>query len=453
MKPMKTSTILVVSIASLLHAAVLGTTGAQEPLKPAADPAGITGLPAPAPAPKQVYKTSEPKAQPAGNTNLAKGRVLAVNPNWDFCVVSLGDKQGGTINQVLIVARDGQAIGKVKITQVEAAQSIADIVPGTFAKNTFVQPGDDVVFTGEDIPPARHPLGGDLRGTLLALDAKFTKGGQEPKATTGQDIIRDAKLQVLRENYEETLSEAVRLEKAALSVEPEERAKMERKARALRDFLQKLEMESQPLAKPTTGSTSSAPTIPAKPEPKALEAADAQRAAGNRLDSRPESARGPLSEALEDFTRKGLSGEMRLAPEVLKAMAELDKVKNLAKSGQATPTDVTRAEQRLKWTVASDAGDRVMATFAKIESLRLQSADERAAEEGKLRRLELVRALVSAGVADRVDIPEIRKEMDIVRAADAKFREKERAAGTSSETPGAAPAPAQLKKNPEQPGR
>ncbi len=80
----------------------------------------------------------------------ARGKVLAVNAGWGFCVTSLGDKKGGAANKILIVVRNGQAIGRVKITNVEATQSIADILPGTFARNTYVQPGDDVIYTGED---------------------------------------------------------------------------------------------------------------------------------------------------------------------------------------------------------------------------------------------------------------------------------------------------------------
>jgi septal ring factor EnvC (AmiA/AmiB activator) len=79
-----------------------------------------------------------------------RGRVMAVNPGWGFAVLSIGDKQGAAANKVLIVGRGGQAIGKVKITSVETSQSIADIIPGSFAKGTFVEPGDEVIFTGDD---------------------------------------------------------------------------------------------------------------------------------------------------------------------------------------------------------------------------------------------------------------------------------------------------------------
>lgn len=79
-----------------------------------------------------------------------RGRVMAVNPGWGFAVLSIGDKQGAAANKIMIVGRGGQSIGKVKITSVENNQSIADIIPGSFTKGVYVEPGDDVIFTGED---------------------------------------------------------------------------------------------------------------------------------------------------------------------------------------------------------------------------------------------------------------------------------------------------------------
>lgn len=79
-----------------------------------------------------------------------RGQVLAVNPGWGFCVVSIGDRKGAAANKILIVVRNGQAIGKVKIVNVEASQSVADIIPSSFVKGAYVQPGDEVIFTGDD---------------------------------------------------------------------------------------------------------------------------------------------------------------------------------------------------------------------------------------------------------------------------------------------------------------
>jgi len=86
-----------------------------------------------------------------------KGKVMAVNPGWGFCVISTGDKQGAAHGKVMIVARDGKAIGKVKITNVEANQSIADIMANTFVRGMFVQPGDEVIYTGEDKVKIEEP--------------------------------------------------------------------------------------------------------------------------------------------------------------------------------------------------------------------------------------------------------------------------------------------------------
>lgn len=79
-----------------------------------------------------------------------RGQVTAVNAGWGFCVLSIGDRQGAAANKIMIVTRGGEAIGKVKIINVEASQSVADILPGTFVRGTYVQPGDGVIYTGED---------------------------------------------------------------------------------------------------------------------------------------------------------------------------------------------------------------------------------------------------------------------------------------------------------------
>ena len=86
-----------------------------------------------------------------------RGTVTAVNPGWGFCVLSIGDRQGAATNRILIVTRGGQAIGKVKITNVEASQSVADIIPGTFVRGVYVEPGDGVIYTGDDKVRAEEP--------------------------------------------------------------------------------------------------------------------------------------------------------------------------------------------------------------------------------------------------------------------------------------------------------
>jgi len=80
--------------------------------------------------------------------NGLEGEVLAVNPGWNFVVLSIGDRQGAVSNAELILQRGNHEIGKVRITSVEPSTSVADIIPGTLARGVRVQPGDRVIFPG-----------------------------------------------------------------------------------------------------------------------------------------------------------------------------------------------------------------------------------------------------------------------------------------------------------------
>ncbi len=80
--------------------------------------------------------------------NGLQGRVLAVDRNWNFVVLNLGGRSGVNTNVQMIVRRGGSLVGRVRITSVEPAQSIADIVPNSVPAGVSVQAGDTVVFAG-----------------------------------------------------------------------------------------------------------------------------------------------------------------------------------------------------------------------------------------------------------------------------------------------------------------
>ncbi len=80
--------------------------------------------------------------------NGLQGRVLAVDRNWNFVVLSLGGRSGVNANSQMIVRRGGSMVGRVRITSVEPTQSIADIVPNSVPAGVSVQAGDTVVFAG-----------------------------------------------------------------------------------------------------------------------------------------------------------------------------------------------------------------------------------------------------------------------------------------------------------------
>ncbi|MEI6560898.1 MAG: hypothetical protein WCO68_02320 [Verrucomicrobiota bacterium] len=146
----------------------LTDTGSAPQAAPTPDPAiakALEDAKAQALEKEQLLKTVQAKAEEADKkaatleadnarrlAGLAKpgleGKVLAVNGNWNFVVLSIGDRQGVVNGSSLIVKRGGSLVAKLRVTSVEPSTSIADIQPGSSAKGVTVQPGDVVIFPG-----------------------------------------------------------------------------------------------------------------------------------------------------------------------------------------------------------------------------------------------------------------------------------------------------------------
>lgn len=73
-----------------------------------------------------------------------KGSVVAVDDEWDFVVVSVGEKDGARQSGKLMVSRQGKLVGKVQITSLDENQSIANILPNW--KQGDIQVGDTVLY-------------------------------------------------------------------------------------------------------------------------------------------------------------------------------------------------------------------------------------------------------------------------------------------------------------------
>jgi hypothetical protein len=73
----------------------------------------------------------------------ARGKVLVVDPKWDFLVLDVGSKLGLLDRGVLLVSRQGELVAKVRVTSVQDNRSIANIMPGWKIKD--VMEGDVVV--------------------------------------------------------------------------------------------------------------------------------------------------------------------------------------------------------------------------------------------------------------------------------------------------------------------
>jgi uncharacterized membrane-anchored protein YhcB (DUF1043 family) len=91
----------------------------------------------------------EKKARPpAGGNPGIHGKVLAVNRAYNFVVLNLGGRQGIEPNSEMLVLRGGSFIGKIRISSVEPATAIGDIITSSLARGVQVQPGDIVIYAG-----------------------------------------------------------------------------------------------------------------------------------------------------------------------------------------------------------------------------------------------------------------------------------------------------------------
>jgi cell shape-determining protein MreC len=77
------------------------------------------------------------------------GTVLAYNQAYNFVVLNLGARNGVESNSEMLVLRDGTLIGKIRISSVEPATAIGDIMTNSLARGVQVQPGDSVIYAGK----------------------------------------------------------------------------------------------------------------------------------------------------------------------------------------------------------------------------------------------------------------------------------------------------------------
>jgi hypothetical protein len=84
----------------------------------------------------------------SGNRTGVRGTVLAYNQAYNFVVLNLGARNGVETNSEMLVLRDGTLIGKIRISSVEPATAIGDIITNSLERGVQVQPGDTVIYAG-----------------------------------------------------------------------------------------------------------------------------------------------------------------------------------------------------------------------------------------------------------------------------------------------------------------
>jgi hypothetical protein len=93
-------------------------------------------------------ETEKKRRLPAGGDPGIRGKVLAVNQAYNFVVLNLGGRQGVEPNSEMLVLRGDAYIGKIRISSVEPATAIGDIITSSLARGVQVQPGDTVIYAG-----------------------------------------------------------------------------------------------------------------------------------------------------------------------------------------------------------------------------------------------------------------------------------------------------------------
>ncbi len=97
---------------------------------------------------KRRETTNTQRESASGRRAGVHGTVLAYNQAYNFVVLNLGARNGVEPNSEMLVLRDGTLIGKIRVSSVEPATAIGDIMTNSLARGVQVQPGDSVIYAG-----------------------------------------------------------------------------------------------------------------------------------------------------------------------------------------------------------------------------------------------------------------------------------------------------------------
>lgn len=59
-----------------------------------------------------------------------QGKVVAVDPKWNFVVIDVGQRQGVLARGEILISREGKLVARVKVRDVENDRCIANVMPG-----------------------------------------------------------------------------------------------------------------------------------------------------------------------------------------------------------------------------------------------------------------------------------------------------------------------------------
>ena len=93
---------------------------------------------------KQILEEDAARRREKVGRPGVEGRVTAVNSNWNFAILNLGDRHGISSGTPLLVKRGDTLVARLKVSSVEPSSSVADIESAS--KDMAIEPGDTVIF-------------------------------------------------------------------------------------------------------------------------------------------------------------------------------------------------------------------------------------------------------------------------------------------------------------------
>lgn len=142
---------------------------------------------------KEVQKRLEGMPRPKPIEAKVSGKVLAINPGWNFLIVSLGKKSGLRSDGELMIYRSGKLIGRARVSRIEQASSVCDIERQSLTSGMQVQPADTVspvlrsngssFQIGNRISePCIPPISSALKRVVMPAWCEYEHGSQTVRA-------------------------------------------------------------------------------------------------------------------------------------------------------------------------------------------------------------------------------------------------------------------------------
>lgn len=78
--------------------------------------------------------------------NSMRARIVAVNNDWGFVVIDVGEKEGITPDTKLLVTRGTQTVGKINTLSVQGNRTVANVLTDTLGVGMQPAPGDTVIL-------------------------------------------------------------------------------------------------------------------------------------------------------------------------------------------------------------------------------------------------------------------------------------------------------------------